>query len=278
MNESRQPVVDVERFRELGYWSSSEPIFDAYEVGEMRAAVEAVYRGERDDGRDYAHRPPYNLDDPLAVKTLNFASWVNRDLRRFVTAPKLVRIATQLLGVERIRLWQDQAIWKPGSPDAAAGFDGNVGLHQDFAYWQDSSTTNMVSANIALQDTDATNGALRVIAGSHRSGLLYWPEGFFDTELDSRRTQLAELDAGEEVVIELPAGHVSFHHSLMVHWSGPNTTSSPRLSIAPAFMPDGTTYVGGDAPRSPHSRLIGADLQDGMLFAGDHFPLLDPAA
>ena len=180
-----------------------------------------------------------------------------------------------LLGCEAVRLWQDQAIWKPGT-DGELVDEGNIGFHQDYAYWQDSSTTNMVSANIALQDVTVENGALRMIPGSHKLGLIdVLVGGFFESNLSETRKRLhAELDLQEDVPLQLKAGQVSFHHSLTVHASGPNTSASPRLVLAPAYIADGTFFRVEGQPACPHSLFLGDDRQHGTPFAGELFPLL----
>jgi len=181
------------------------------------------------------------------------------------------------MGVDAIRVWQDQSIWKPGAPGYSAEAKGNIGFHQDYAYWQDASTTNTLSANIALQDTTIENGALRLFDGSHKVGLLDDADGFFDTDIDTLRDRFSR-DTGieKETVINLKAGQVSFHHSLTVHGSGPNTSADPRMVIAPAYMPDGTYYrEEGQAP-CPHSDFLGPDRVHGTKYDGDFFPIAFP--
>ena len=53
-------------------------------------------------------------------------------------SPVLGEMAARLMGTSEVRLWHDQAIWKPGQADrgANASLDGNVGWHQDYAHWQ----------------------------------------------------------------------------------------------------------------------------------------------
>lgn len=266
---------DIEQFHDLGY-CVSPVVFDAEQIRQARHAVDRVYSGDLDDGRSWPFFEPVLGNGPHSVRTTLFSAYVNRTIRSMAANKELVRMVAALLGCEAVRLWQDQAIWKPGT-DGVLVDEGNIGFHQDYIYWQDSSTTNMVSANIALQDVTVENGALRMIPGSHKLGLISNVAGFYNPDLGGARQRLqADFGLGEDVPIELKAGQVSFHHSLTIHASGPNTSANPRLVLAPAYMPDGTSFRGEGPPTCPQSALLGDERRHGSPFAGELFPLLKP--
>ena len=264
---------DIKQFHELGY-CVSPVVFDAQQIRQARQAVMRVYSGDLDDGRSWPLLKPVVGDSPLGVRTTFHSAHVNETIRAMAANKDLVGMAAALLGCEAVRLWQDQAIWKPGTGGVLVD-DGNIGFHQDYTYWQDSSTTNMLSANVALQDVNVDNGALRVIPGSHKLGLIDDLGGFFNRNLSEALKRLqADFAVGPDLPLELKAGQVSFHHSLTVHASGPNTSASPRLVLAPAYIADGTFFrVEGQLP-SAHRQLLGDDRQHGTPFAGEFFPLL----
>ena len=265
---------DIQRYDELGYWVSPV-LFTEEEIGEMRGAFERAYAGDLDRGKSWPYVQPLGTDGALEIKTALFAWYVNEVIFRYDSDERLVAIAAALMGVPRVRLWQDQAIWKPGA-DGQPVDAGNIGFHQDFSYWQDSSTTNMVSANIALQDVTTENGALRLFPGSHKRGLVSGLGDFFNTDLVELRERFqAEHGLDEEIALELKAGQVSFHHSLVVHGSGPNTTRRPRLVLAPAYVPDGTYYRQEGQDPCPHSEFLGPERRHGTPYAGEFFPLLN---
>ena len=264
---------DVKRFHRLGYYVTPV-LFDAQQIEQIRDAIDRVYANDLDDGRSWPFIAPVIGDAPYGVRIALFSAHVNRTLRAAVGHEDLVRMAAALLGCDAVRLWQDQAIWKPGTGRVAVD-DGNIGFHQDYAYWQDSSTTNMVSANVALQDVTSETGALRVFPESHKLGLMGDYGGFFNTDLNALRKRLqADYGLGEDVPLELKAGQATFHHSLAVHGSGPNTGPSPRLVLAPAYIPDGTFFREEGQPGCPHSNFLGDDRHHGTPFAGEHFPLM----
>jgi ectoine hydroxylase-related dioxygenase (phytanoyl-CoA dioxygenase family) len=181
--------------------------------------------------------------------------------------------------VDGVRLWSDQVIIKPGTVDGQATLAGNVGWHQDYAYWRIPSTTNMITAWIALQDTDLGNGGMRTLVGSHRWGQFKDSDTFFDQDLDALREKFsAKIDAEwiDEPCI-LKAGQASFHHALCFHGSGENQTGKPRLSVVGHYMPDGTTFQPTEKVTT-QLRMLGPRPRPGQPIAGDCFPMVYPAA
>lgn len=271
--EPTAPEVDV--FWRDGYLVGPV-LLDAEEVTSLRDAVDRVHRGDLEGDGEY---PLFGrvLGEEGAARTVMYGWRVNDLIRRLVCGPRLGAMAAALLRSPRVRLWQDQVISKP--PAGPDGADGTIGFHQDYPYWQDVSTDAMVTANVALQPTDDGNGALHVLSGSHRCGIVDWAGSFFDTDLEEVRRRLPRGSGAtlEEVTLPLQAGQVSFHHSLTVHGSGPNRSDRPRMTIAPAYMPDGAAYRVHAGPASPHSRLLGEPVA-GTPYAGDAFPLVHDAA
>ena len=193
---------------------------------------------------------------------------------RAVTDPYLGQLTAQLLDTEGIRLWYDQIIFKPGSAGSAPTKAGNVGWHQDYTYWQCTDSTELVTAWIALQDTDLTNGCMSVIPGSHKWGLHEAADGFFNQDLDSFKSALAKSgrEWREEPLI-LKAGQASFHHSLTFHGSGQNHSYQPRLSVVSHLMPDGMAYK-NRGHNVDNIRLLGPRPKEGQRFDNGYFPLL----
>jgi ectoine hydroxylase-related dioxygenase (phytanoyl-CoA dioxygenase family) len=268
---------EVEAFWRDGYLVGPV-LLDAEEVASLRSAVDRVHGGDLEGDGAY---PLFGrvLGDPDtgAARTVMYGWRVNEVIRRLVCGPKLAAMAAAILRTPRVRLWQDQVISKP--PTTGDRADGTIGFHQDYPYWQDVSTDAMVTANVALQDTDDRNGALHVLSGSHRIGIADWAGSFFDTDLDEVRSRLPEVPGVslEEVTLPLRAGQVSFHHSLTVHGSGPNRSDRPRMTIAPAYLPDGAVYRPHQGPPSPHSRFLGEPVA-GTPYDGDAFPLVHDAS
>ncbi|MEM9251090.1 MAG: phytanoyl-CoA dioxygenase family protein [Planctomycetota bacterium] len=230
-------------YDDAGYWISPK-LIDDETIAALREAHDRLWAGDF-DGEGWYPQHPASVRasyDPHAVRKCDNGWWVNDAVQAMVTAEVLGSVGRQLMRCDRVRLWHDQVIYKP--PTGTAGNAGNIGWHQDCGYWKAADTTNMVTAWIALQDTDLANGGMRSIAGSQKWGLIEDSDTFFDQDLEGLHDKYSHLGEWRDEPCVLPAGHASFHHGLCFHGSGPNTTDQPRLSIVAHLMPDGTAYTG----------------------------------
>jgi ectoine hydroxylase-related dioxygenase (phytanoyl-CoA dioxygenase family) len=234
---------------------------------------------------DYDHYTPsqYGIrqidpDSPQVRQQCN-GFWLNEEVRSAVTSPVLGAIAARLMQVDSVRLWHDQVIYKPGIGSVGNSVEGNVGWHQDFGFWQCSSTTNMCTAWVALQDTELRNGGMRTIVGSHKWGLVEGSDTFFVQDLEALAEKFAAEGKGEwlDEPCVLKAGQASFHHALTFHGSGQNLTDEPRLSVVAHMMPGDTVYQDRQQWH-PNMVLLGPNLQEGQPFAGDYWPQMWPVA
>lgn len=113
---------------------------------------------------------------------------------------ELLDIIEGLMGHSNIRLYHDQALFKP------ALHGDIVPWHQDNGYWHLDPAAAM-SMWIALDDADEENGCMWVIPGSHRAG-----------EVGHQRAghYIAQLKANAEetlaVSVPLRAGSAMIHH------------------------------------------------------------------
>lgn len=129
-----------------------------------------------------------------------------------------------------IVLWGCQVFCKP----AAEGRE--VPWHQDGRYWPIKPPAT-VSAWIAIDDSMAENGCMRVLPGSHRAGRSYRhrtdprPDLALDLIIDE------DLDFAGARDIELAAGQMSLHDIGIVHGSPPNRSGRRRAGVALRYMP-----------------------------------------
>jgi hypothetical protein len=263
-------------YRERGYWISPK-LFDDDQIERLRRAHERLWAGQHD------HPVPSvygfmarDLDTPKVRQQCD-AFWFNDEIRRAVLSPILGGIGARLMGVDSVRLWHDQAIWKPGTAGLETTNAGNIGWHQDYGYWTSASTSNMCSAWVALQDTDLANGGMRTIVGSHKWGLVEGSDTFGGKDLEALAEKFSARRGGawlDEPCL-LKAGQASFHHALTFHGSGPNRTDQPRLSVVAHMMPDGTAFRAGQMPH-PNLTFLGPNAYDGQPFTGDYFPSMWP--
>ena len=268
------PASAREAFENDGYWVSP-PLFDADRVAALRHAHERIWAGDF-DGDGFTHHPPAIRDPypPHDLRKLSNGWWVNDAVRDAVTDPRIGAMAAELLGVERVRLWHDQVIWKPPAPPEGGDADAaNVGWHQDNGYWRALDTTNTCTVWIALQDTDLSNGGMRSIAGSQDWGLIEGSDTFFDTDLGGLQDRYGHLGEWRDEPCVIPAGGASFHHGLTFHGSGPNRSDRPRLSVVAHLMPEDAGYSASDQ-HHPNVQLLGPRPMKGDRFDNAFFPRL----
>lgn len=103
-----------------------------------------------------------------------------------------------------------------------------VEWHQDFSYYPHTNS-DLLAALIFLDDANVTNGCLRVVPGSHKTGLVsHNIDGFF-------RGMIVGVDENKSVEIEARAGSVLFLHCLTMHASARNESDTPRRTFLPAY-------------------------------------------
>jgi hypothetical protein len=110
--------------------------------------------------------------------------------------------------------------------------------HQDFPYWYvaaGNTAEDVVTAIVFLDDATESNGAVRVIPGSHRNG----PAPRNPSDPTRFLADPSRLDAASEVVVEVPAGSVLWFGAYLVHRSSPNTSGQHRRALLPSWQPAG---------------------------------------
>jgi ectoine hydroxylase-related dioxygenase (phytanoyl-CoA dioxygenase family) len=142
-----------------------------------------------------------------------------------VTHPPILDAVEDLLGPDLLVHSTTAFAKRPGSPEF-------VSWHQDSYYWG-LAPPRLVSAWVALSDSTPENGCLRVVPGSHRRSRLEHATRHHEHNLLGTGLHVtAELDVSRAVDVRLRAGEMSFHHMDIVHGSGPNGSSGPRIGFA----------------------------------------------
>ena len=109
---------------------------------------------------------------------------------------------------------------------------GFVSWHQDGFYWRLSEPC-LVSAWVALSDSHAANGCMRVLPGTHTAEVPHGEAaGQAHNMLASGLHVMEELDEARAVDVELRAGEMSLHHLNLIHASNPNRSPDERIGFA----------------------------------------------
>ena len=180
-----------------------------------------------------------NQQDPDAYYAQVFTQCVkladtHAGMREIMFDPRLGEVAATLAGVEGIRIWHDQALFKPpfGNPTA---------WHLDDPYWSFDSR-QAISLWVALDDATLGNGCMWYIPGSHKTAT-YENAGIGQNQADLFKIYPLWREI-EPVAGPCPAGSAVYHNGLTAHGAGANMTNKPRRAMTCAYMPDGSTFNG----------------------------------
>ncbi|MBX3053813.1 MAG: phytanoyl-CoA dioxygenase family protein [Caldilineaceae bacterium] len=148
--------------------------------------------------------------------------------------PRLGEVAGTLAGVDGIRIWHDQALYKPpyGNP---------TGFHLDNPFWSFYSK-DAISIWVALDDATIENGCLWYLPGTHKKATFEATP--INENLGGIFKMYPEWRQLTAVAAPVAAGGVVFHNGLVAHAAGVNLTPRARRAMTCAYMPDGSTFNG----------------------------------
>lgn len=187
------------------------------EVSSLYAHVE---RHERD------HGPLSNYLGAYPHLTL---TWIDQLIRH----PALLDAMESILGPNLLVWGSNFFVKEPRSPHF-------ISWHQDSTYWG-LSPADVATAWLALTDSDAENGCVRVLPGSQKVEQIPHRDTYAADNMLSRGQEISvNVDEGEAADLVLNAGEMSIHHVRVVHGSRANKSDRRRIGLAIRFVP---TYV-----------------------------------
>jgi len=195
--------------------------------------------------------------------------WQHSDrVREFVFSLRLAQLAADLLGVQAVRLYHDQAIYKePGG--------GISPWHADQYYWPLSSDRTC-SIWIPLQDTPLEMGPLSFAVGSH--DITVGRDMPVSHESEARMQQV--LSERHVPIYEEPfaLGDASVHLGWTFHRAGPNATTIPRKAMVIIYMEADITVTAPNAGQQGDADLWLPGVPAGAVPASPMTPVLTGAA
>ncbi|MGE0799810.1 MAG: phytanoyl-CoA dioxygenase family protein [Lautropia sp.] len=200
--------LEARRFHEVGYHFPVD-IFDP----ETAASLADRYHREAPAREILQPDPHYKI------------GW----LHELVMHPKILDAVEDLIGPDIFCLGA-RFFPKP------AGSGAYVSWHQDGEYLNLQSP-DLVTAWIALTDSTAASGCVRVIPGTHRSRMRHEERGGPDNLLSRGQEVVADFDRSGAVDVALAPGQMSLHHPLLIHGSEPNTSKAPRIGFGIQYIP-----------------------------------------
>ena len=159
----------------------------------------------------------------IAPRKLSSPFLKHRDLRTFVMDRRLRSLVEQVIGKPPLLVF-DQIFMKPPRFGSAKPY------HQDSGYFLLDPADGAITAWIAMDDVDESNGCLRYIDESHRGPLL---EHLPLPDEPHTRVPAAELiDLTREAPACVGKGGVVLHHCKTLHTSHRNESDNWRRAYA----------------------------------------------
>jgi ectoine hydroxylase len=196
--------------------------------------------------------------------------------RALSRTPRLLRPVMQTLGSDEVYIAHTKVNTK-------SALEGTGWLwHQDFGYWvHDGYPANdMLTAMVMLSDTQEIHGALYMIPGSHKLGLVdhYYDDSQAAYQLPQRAVQRDQIrkildTSGAPVPIIGKAGTLVLFHCLTIHGSGVNMSAESRWQAYITYnrvanRPRDVEKPRGDFVRSTNWAPLPIESDDGILTAG----------
>lgn len=215
----------------------------AAEVDVYRPFIERAAAANNVETRPLAERGTYGR---AFLQTTNL--WrVDEAVARFVLSPRFGRIAAALMGVDGVRLYHDQALFKePGG--------GRTPWHQDQFYWPFSSP-HTITMWMPLVDIDDRVGSMHFADGSHRIGHVSG-----ESIGDESDREVSRVIADRDLVVSthgpMRAGDATFHSGWTLHSAGPNPTDAMRSVMTVIYVADGMVVADPVNPFQEFDRQV----------------------
>lgn len=156
-----------------------------------------------------------------------FNLWaVNPIIKELVFSKRIAKIASELMQVNGVRLYHDQALFK----EAGGGI---TPWHADQYYWPLHSDKT-ITAWIPLQATPPEMGPLEFSAGSHT--IVEGRELEIGDESEQFIDKKLKVTDFKHVIEPFDIGEISFHSGWVFHRAGANVTNDMRKVMTIIYM------------------------------------------
>lgn len=189
------------------------------------------------------------------------------EIAPFTFHPRLCAAAAALLQTDCVRLWHDQALYKP-----AGG--RKTDAHLDYPFWP-VDRPDLVSVWIPLADVHPGGGMMSYVQGSHTAGITDFVD--IGQLRGGRPYELLQDErvAGMSLVpVPAPKGCAIFHHACTIHAADSNNTTATRRVFTMAYMADGCRRT----HEEPYFALDRDGTKSGELIDGPGHPVAWPRA
>jgi len=240
------PDDNIREFREKGH-TLVKQVLSAEEVAAYQPVIVGAAEQYNTEKREMQDRDTYGK---AFLQIMNL--WqCDEDVKKFVLAKRMAKIAADLMDVENVRIYHDQALFKePGG--------GPTPWHQDQYYWP-IDTNNTITMWMPLIDIDVDMGMLTFASGSYTKGAVFnfeisdESEIAFDNYVRDHKFPISRAKT-------MNAGDATWHRGFTMHHANGNNSNKMREVMTIIYVADGahiTPYKNEWQKNDHHKWLMG---------------------
>lgn len=217
--------VNVQEFREKGH-TLVKQVLNKGEIAAYRPVIVNAAERYNTETRKLQERDTYGK---AFLQIMNL--WRNdEEVKKFVLAKRMAKIAAGLMGVDNVRLYHDQALFKePGG--------GPTPWHQDQYYWP-IDTNNTITMWMPIVDIDVDMGMLTFASGSFKNGSVFNYE-ISDESDDAFDNYVKAHNFPINRANTMDAGDATWHRGFTIHHANGNNSKKIREVMTIIYVADG---------------------------------------
>ena len=180
---------------------------------------------------------------PREIRSEDMLNWHLHDswILDLAMSTEIIALVEGLIGPD-IAILTTRILSKPASTGRP------VPWHQDAYYWP-LEPRQAISFWLAVDEVTEENGAMRVLPGSHRAGLLEHVHIGKGANVLGEAIRPDLIEENRAVVLSLGAGESSLHDIYLPHGSPPNRSDKRRCAFIVRYIPTYAKLIRGVDPQ-----------------------------